>query len=311
MAKYKLIKQNSYPNIKYPSSSNPSGTVKSSGCGPTAMLMIIENMLGITSWTMASWIKWVIGTGARVNGGTNMSTLSRAVANKYNLKLTMTSDETTLISHLKKGGMAIANVGGKRSGWPGLFSTAGHFITVFAVDDTTGKLIVGDPAYTSTRFSSAFRKARVTVKNQLCYVSADNLHLDTLKRTPNYYLLSKIEEPKVEEKKEENTVAEIRYETFESIPEWGKEAIKYYQETTGTLKGVGDGKLDISHDMLRVLCIVCPKIYNSVEECPTWAQEEIQALVDSGKLKGDLQGNLGLTLEMMRTLMIAERDAIS
>lgn len=41
---YIHIFQWKFGNIKYPSSSNPNATVATSGCGPCAALMILENM---------------------------------------------------------------------------------------------------------------------------------------------------------------------------------------------------------------------------------------------------------------------------
>ena len=66
-----------FGHIKYPSGSNPKATVSTSGCGPCSALMILENMTD-QRYGMRDWINWVIGTGARVNGGTGMATLSKA-----------------------------------------------------------------------------------------------------------------------------------------------------------------------------------------------------------------------------------------
>ena len=51
--------------------------------------------------------------------------------------------------------------------------------------------------------------------------------------------------------------------------------------------------------------------YNKIEEMPAWAQAEIKELVDAGALKGDEHGNLDLTEDMMRTLIINKRYAES
>lgn len=49
------------------------------------------------------------------------------------------------------------------------------------------------------------------------------------------------------------------------------------------------------------------KRYNKVEEMPAWAQPEIQALVDAGALRGDENGDLNLTEDMIRMLIINKR----
>lgn len=46
--------------------------------------------------------------------------------------------------------------------------------------------------------------------------------------------------------------------------------------------------------------------YNSVEECPEWAEPTVNKLVKRGALRGDGEG-LGLTDDMTRTLVIVDR----
>lgn len=47
--------------------------------------------------------------------------------------------------------------------------------------------------------------------------------------------------------------------------------------------------------------------YNSVNELPEWAQEETRRLVDRGALKGDENGNLDVTMDMLRTMIVCQR----
>ena len=47
--------------------------------------------------------------------------------------------------------------------------------------------------------------------------------------------------------------------------------------------------------------------YNTVAELPTWAQEETRRLVDRGALKGDENGNLDVTMDMLRTMIVCQR----
>ena len=47
--------------------------------------------------------------------------------------------------------------------------------------------------------------------------------------------------------------------------------------------------------------------YNSVNELPEWAQEETQKLIDRGALKGDENGNLDVTMDMLRTMLVCQR----
>ena len=47
--------------------------------------------------------------------------------------------------------------------------------------------------------------------------------------------------------------------------------------------------------------------YNTVAELPEWAQEETQKLIDRGALKGDENGNLDVTMDMLRTMIVCQR----
>lgn len=49
--------------------------------------------------------------------------------------------------------------------------------------------------------------------------------------------------------------------------------------------------------------------YNKVSDMPEWARKEAQELIDSGALKGDENGNLNLSEDMLRVLLINKRYA--
>lgn len=49
------------------------------------------------------------------------------------------------------------------------------------------------------------------------------------------------------------------------------------------------------------------KRYNKVSELPTWAKEPIQGLIGKGYLSGDEKGNLNLSEDMIRLLVIMWR----
>ena len=67
--------------------------------------------------------EYAIKNKARVSGGTDMNILARVLTRDYGIQHTTTNDENRLIYHLKKGGgMAVANVGGNRPGYTGVFS---------------------------------------------------------------------------------------------------------------------------------------------------------------------------------------------
>ena len=49
------------------------------------------------------------------------------------------------------------------------------------------------------------------------------------------------------------------------------------------------------------------KVYNSVAECPAWAKDTVQKLLNKGFLQGDDQGKLALTTDLLRLLVINDR----
>lgn len=105
-----------------------------------------------------------------------------------------------------------------------------------------------------------------------------------------------------------------RYKTIEEVPMWARGTIKEMMDA-GLISGVGGGNLDLSADMLRMLyvmwrmrdtrygCIVDGK----VTDVPAWAQDTVQKLVDDGVLAGVGDGKLDLSMDMLRTLVIAAR----
>ena len=49
------------------------------------------------------------------------------------------------------------------------------------------------------------------------------------------------------------------------------------------------------------------KVYNSVSECPEWAKDTVQKLVNKGFLQGDDKGKLALSTDLLRLLVINDR----
>lgn len=106
----------------------------------------------------------------------------------------------------------------------------------------------------------------------------------------------------------------IRYTTIDDVPGWARGTVKEMMDE-GLISGIGGGNLDLSADMLRMLYIMWhmrDKRYGrvvdgKVMDVPVWAQDTVQKLVDDGALAGVGDGKLGLSMDMMRTLVIAAR----
>lgn len=110
--------------------------------------------------------------------------------------------------------------------------------------------------------------------------------------------------------KEDNDV--IRYTTIDDVPDWARSTIKEMMDA-GLIAGTGGGRLDLSDDMLRMLYIMWHMrdtrygriVDGKVMGVPAWAQDTVQKLVDDGVLAGVGDGKLNLTIDMLRTLVIA------
>lgn len=114
-----------------------------------------------------------------------------------------------------------------------------------------------------------------------------------------------------------NTVEEdeddmVRYNTIEEVPSWAQDTVRALVDA-GALGGVGGGNLDLSMDMIRGLVVGTkyaaarnPR-YETIKDVPGWAQEETQRLVDRGALLGDEHGNLDVTMDMLRTMIVCQR----
>ena len=104
----------------------------------------------------------------------------------------------------------------------------------------------------------------------------------------------------------------IRYTTIDDVPGWARGTIKEMMDE-GLIAGTGGGNLDLSADMLRMLYIMWHMrdtrygriVDGKVMDVPAWAQDTVQKLVDDGVLAGVGDGKLDLSMDMLRTLVIA------
>lgn len=115
---------------------------------------------------------------------------------------------------------------------------------------------------------------------------------------------------------EENTVEEdddmIRYTTIDDVPGWAQDTVRALMDA-GALQGDDQGRLDLSLDMIRGMVIGkryadarSPR-YATIDDVPTWAREETQRLIDRGVLAGTTGGNLDVTMDMLRTMIVCQR----
>lgn len=75
----------------------------------------------------------------------------------------------------------------------------------------------------------------------------------------------------------------------------------------GTYKVKGDEDLEKRLDYLESSA---GEIYNSLEEVPEWAKGTISKLIGKGALKGDEKGDLKLSYQMIRLLVMLDRMGV-
>ena len=104
----------------------------------------------------------------------------------------------------------------------------------------------------------------------------------------------------------------VRYNTIEDVPDWAQDTVRALMDA-GALKGDEHGCIDLSLDMVRGMVIGkryadtrSPR-YATIDDVPSWAREETQRLIDRGVLLGDEHGNLNVTMDMLRTMIVCQR----
>lgn len=103
----------------------------------------------------------------------------------------------------------------------------------------------------------------------------------------------------------------VRYNTIEEVPSWAQGTVKEMMDA-GALHGDEHGHLDLSLDMARGMVIgkryadACSPRYATIDDVPAWAKDGVQRLIDRGALAGTGGGKLDLSLDMLRTMLVAQ-----
>ena len=201
----KFQTEEKYKSIRY-----GQGTIYSSACGPASLCNALQ-VLGIADISIPTMCNLAVSCGARVEGGTDESVLLRSAASKYGFEWRSTSKNAELLAHLKAGGAAILHAGSSYK----LFSTSGHFVTAAAASGQT--ITVLDSYWYSGKYTaSSIRRNYVSVVQKgVVRTSLTQCGKATIDRSPSYYLISKLAEPKKEETElVEKTKFEIGGEKF-------------------------------------------------------------------------------------------------
>lgn len=242
--KYKYHEQTcaTYKDEKY-----GQGTIYSSGCGPASLCNALDN-LGIVSRTVRQMCAFSVSCGARVVGGTDESVLLKHASEKFGFEYRTTNKNNELLAHLKSGGAAIVHAGSNHP----LFSNGGHYVCAVGVSGDTVTIL--DSYWYSGKYTqTALRRKYVkVVERGVIQTSIAQIGYATADRSPCYYLISK-KKPGVYYEQEDKDMK--YYRTIKDVPDSYRPSMQKLMDK-GFLKGTGNGEINVSEDMCRILTIL-------------------------------------------------------
>lgn len=179
--------QNDYPDVPYPYQDSPYSTIAAAGCGLCACCMIVEELTGMT-FTPPEAAQLSLSVGARVSFGSDMSLLAPAVCARFGLQYQLTNDCGRVLQFLQsKRGLVVANPGGDRDGWTGVFTDTCHYIVLAAAKGVEVK--VWDPMLQPGRYDVPGRKGKVRLEGNDAYADVNVIAKDCENRTPAYTMI--------------------------------------------------------------------------------------------------------------------------
>lgn len=222
------------------SASGEKTTIGASGCGPTAMAMVLATWAD-PSVTPETECAWALAHGYKApHSGTYYGYFEPAGA-RYGLRVTRLNwsniyGKATSAYHsqakdaLDRGDLVIACMG------KGNWTSSGHYVLVYGIEGDT--IYINDPASTKLRRT---RGSYNLFKQQVKYYWAIE-RPESAKEEPDM-----TKEEVLEIIKSQNKV----FDTIEEVPEWGRPTVQKLMNK-GILQGDGDG-LGLSFDLLRML----------------------------------------------------------
>ena len=163
-------------------------TVRSSGCGLCASIMVADHLLPNSTFDLQAALRLAYDTESNHGIGTDYKIYAPAFAEKLGLTLEVTDDPERLRFCLQTGGAAVILSRGDREGYIGVFTHNSHYVTAIGVE-RDGRIIVLDPAYKPGKFDEEGRIGKVEMKNEvfaLCDIEV--LAEDADHRANSFYL---------------------------------------------------------------------------------------------------------------------------
>lgn len=221
-------------------------TIRASGCGPTAMAMVLATWAD-KSVTPKTECAWALAHGFKApHSGTYYGYFVPAGA-RYGLKVrqinavniygnSKSSHHEMARKAIEAGHLVIACMG------KGNWTSSGHYVLVWDVEGDT--VYINDPASTLARRTQG---SYAMFKTQIKYYWVINKPMSKLDTGEEE--LDMTEQEVIDIIKKQKTI----YETIEDVPEWAKPTIRKLMGN-GILQGDGSG-LGLTYDLTRVLVI--------------------------------------------------------
>ena len=172
-----------WADVSYSAKVPHTETIKSSGCGVCSACMVISNLTNniVEPPEMA---RYAVENGFRIDGVGTAHSLYPALAKKYNLKCSQTSDIYKAVECVRNGGMVVCSTNG---GTNKLFSTGGH---LFVMSDCIGNdCEFFDPDNYFGKYKTQYRKERCYEINDKIYSNIN----EAKKHIAVYYCFEKVE----------------------------------------------------------------------------------------------------------------------
>lgn len=115
-----------------------SGTIGQSGCGPTALSIIVSTLTG-THRDPIEMSGWAVDHGYRCEGNGSYHSIIPDGARAFGLNVELNATKEKIVEALANGKLVGAIMG------RGHFTSSGHFIVLRGITET-GKILVADPA---------------------------------------------------------------------------------------------------------------------------------------------------------------------
>lgn len=190
----KYLNQLNYPDIPYPTDLSSPGSpmigasIREAGCGLCCLAMMADR-LTVQSLSLRRLVSLSRKHQANLHPGTDMEILGPVIAELLDLDYSVTNSVKTAINCLKRGGIVIANTGGDREGYTGVFSHGGHFILLLS--GTGRDVCVLDPSNKPGKYDEPGREGRVRTDGPFVWCSPELLAQETDNRDPGFYLFSR------------------------------------------------------------------------------------------------------------------------